>query len=101
LETFHANEFYGGNGASPRAGGIFDAAGSLSGTTYAGGSNDDGVVFELMPPESGQTIWSYSSLFTSQGSVLNAGTLFGAASTGGVIKASGTAEGTIIEIPPQ
>jgi hypothetical protein len=33
--------------------------------------------------------------------VLNAGAIFGTASTGEIIKGSGTAEGTIIEIPPQ
>ena len=49
--------FAGGNdGASPYAGVIFDVAGGLYGTTFAGGSYDEGTVFRLTPSGSGQ--WS-------------------------------------------
>jgi len=37
----------GADGANPDAGLTFDAAGNLYGTTYAGGTNKSGVVFEL------------------------------------------------------
>jgi uncharacterized repeat protein (TIGR03803 family) len=49
--------FAGGNdGASPYAGVIFDVAGGMYGTTFAGGSSGDGTVFRLTPSRSGQ--WS-------------------------------------------
>jgi uncharacterized repeat protein (TIGR03803 family) len=38
----------------------FDAAGNLYGTTWAGGVNGDGVVFELSPQGGG--VWSESIL---------------------------------------
>jgi uncharacterized repeat protein (TIGR03803 family) len=42
--------FPGGNGgAYPRSGVIFDNAGNLYGTTVGGGSQFDGVVFQLVP----------------------------------------------------
>lgn len=40
-------EFNGTNGQSPYAGLVADAAGNLYGTTYYGGANNDGVVFEV------------------------------------------------------
>jgi uncharacterized repeat protein (TIGR03803 family) len=39
--------FNGGNGAGPKASLIRDAAGDLFGTTSAGGTNNDGTVFEV------------------------------------------------------
>jgi uncharacterized repeat protein (TIGR03803 family) len=39
--------FDGGNGAYPTAGLIVDAAGDLFGTTFQGGANDCGTVFEV------------------------------------------------------
>ena len=42
--------FTGGNdGGIPFAGLIVDAAGNFYGTTYSGGANGDGTVFELAP----------------------------------------------------
>jgi hypothetical protein len=42
--------FAGGNdGGSPQGGVILDSAGNLNGTTYAGGLEGGGVVFELQP----------------------------------------------------
>jgi uncharacterized repeat protein (TIGR03803 family) len=41
------------DGAEPEAGLIFDSAGYLYGTTYAGGSKGGGTVFELTPNGSG------------------------------------------------
>ena len=42
LASFNAT-----NGEDPEAGVIFDSAGNLYGTTYGGGSNGDGTVFEV------------------------------------------------------
>ena len=39
--------FNGTNGAHPYAGLTFDAQGNLYGTTYSGGTNNDGTVFEV------------------------------------------------------
>jgi uncharacterized repeat protein (TIGR03803 family) len=43
----------GADGAYPAANLIFDASGSFCGTTYAGGSNAEGTVFELTPEAGG------------------------------------------------
>ena len=85
-------------GAEPRAGVVFDAAGNLYGTTYEGGNNlycngyGCGSVFELVRPTSGKH-WRFVSLVDfdgSNGALLRAGltinasgTLFGATLYGG------------------
>jgi uncharacterized repeat protein (TIGR03803 family) len=57
--------FTGGNdGANPFSGLVFDSAGNLYGTTYAGGSNGFGTVFRLAPSGSE---WTLSVLYTFQG----------------------------------
>ena len=43
----------GTDGTSPRAGVIFDATGNLYGTTYAGGTYNLGILFELTPAGGG------------------------------------------------
>lgn len=53
-----------GDGSSPSAGLIFDAAGSLYGTTLFGGTYGCGVVFELTSTISG---WSESVLYSFTG----------------------------------
>jgi len=47
LSTLH--DFHGGDGRNPRCNLIMDANGNLYGTTYAGGRNNLGVVFEITP----------------------------------------------------
>jgi uncharacterized repeat protein (TIGR03803 family) len=58
-KTLH--RFYGADGQSPTAGLIFDAAGSLYGTTASGGTYDGGTVFKLTPNSDGK--WSESVLY--------------------------------------
>jgi uncharacterized repeat protein (TIGR03803 family) len=59
--------FAGGNdGASPYAGVIFDVAGGMYGTTFAGGSYGDGTVFRLTPSRSGQ--WTEHVILAFDGS---------------------------------
>ena len=41
--------FTGADGANPRAGVAFDKQGNLYGTTYYGGTNNNGIVFKLVP----------------------------------------------------
>ena len=62
------------DGAHPRAGLTIDAAGNLYGTTYIGGSLDQGTVFELVvsPQGATQAIIDQVNAFYSQG-VLNKG----------------------------
>lgn len=59
--------FTGQRGADPRAGFIADAAGNLYSTTYEGGTNGMGTVFELSPPAAGQTEWTNQILFAFDG----------------------------------
>lgn len=79
------------DGANPVAGLIFDSAGNLYGTTYSGGANGWGTVFELSPSGSG---WTKTILYNFQnandgrapnGGVIfdQAGNLYGATSRGG------------------
>lgn len=61
-----------GQGAEPRDGLVFDAAGNLYGTTYEGGDNEVcngygcGTIFELMAPVSGKH-WTYKTLIDFDG----------------------------------
>ncbi len=103
----YTSNFNGANGACPFAGVIADANGNLLGTTYEGGANNEGTVFEIVnnnPP----TAPSYASTPivlvsfngangakpTYAGLVTDAnGNLFGTTTYGG---ASG--DGTVFEI---
>jgi uncharacterized repeat protein (TIGR03803 family) len=70
---------------------VFDQAGNLYGTTIEGGSNDQGVVYELSPSASG---WTQNILYNMEAQASgyfpysgvifdNAGNLYGTASMGG------------------
>jgi uncharacterized repeat protein (TIGR03803 family) len=75
LHTFH-----GGDGELPRAGLIFDVAGSLYGTTQDGGAHKGGTVFKLTPNADGS--WTETVLHSfngSDGRVPLAGLIFDAA----------------------
>ena len=66
-ETVEYSFLYNGtDGATPRAGLIFDGAGNLYGTTSDGGAYDHGAVFELSPAQGGgwneQLLLSFKSL---------------------------------------
>jgi uncharacterized repeat protein (TIGR03803 family) len=47
----------GKDGSAPRAGLTFDSAGNLYGTTFAGGSSGDGIVFKLAPKTRPELKW--------------------------------------------
>jgi uncharacterized repeat protein (TIGR03803 family) len=82
-----------GDGAFPRAGLVQDKKGNLYGTTYSGGSTNNGAVFELSPNNDGS--WSESILYSFLGGNKDgsapsaevtfdaAGNLYGTASDGG------------------
>jgi len=52
------------DGDSLQGGLIADGHGNLYGTTSSGGTNGDGIVFELTPPAPGQKLWSEHVLWT-------------------------------------
>ena len=103
------------NGAHPEAGLIFDAAGNLYGTTYAGGAPvEAGTVFELSPPAAGRTAWTETVLrrfnrpgaaYPDAGVILDAGgNLYGTTSSGGNLIACRPYNtggcGTVFELTP-
>jgi uncharacterized repeat protein (TIGR03803 family) len=55
------------DGAEPEAGLIFDAAGNLYGTTYAGGGHSRGTIFELKPQAGGGWVRKVLHIFNSNG----------------------------------
>ncbi|MGD0824963.1 MAG: choice-of-anchor tandem repeat GloVer-containing protein [Terriglobales bacterium] len=93
----------GKDGALPAADLVMDAKGAIYSTTAAGGSSNNGTVFKLTPPGSGETAWTEKRLTTFNGSdgsysdsgllplkvgkavVLFGGTLFGGGDGVGVI----------------
>jgi uncharacterized repeat protein (TIGR03803 family) len=94
-----------GDGGTPKASLIFDAAGNLYGTTYAGGAFGIGTAFELSPQSGGG--WTESILHSfgngEDGSALFAGVtfdvsgnLYGTAWTGGAFGG-----GTVYELTPE
>jgi uncharacterized repeat protein (TIGR03803 family) len=89
---------------------IFDSKGNLYGTTYSGGTNGDGAVFELTPNGSGgwteSVLYSFCSVTNCadgenpvSGLVMDSsGNLYGTTWTGGVD--TGTLNGAVFELSP-
>ncbi|HEY5177522.1 MAG TPA: choice-of-anchor tandem repeat GloVer-containing protein [Terriglobales bacterium] len=59
----------GSDGANPIGGLIFDQSGNLYGTTYSGGANGGGTVYQLSPSSGGWTLTTLYSFSGSGGSV--------------------------------
>ncbi|MFZ0321863.1 MAG: choice-of-anchor tandem repeat GloVer-containing protein [Candidatus Sulfotelmatobacter sp.] len=58
------HDFTGGDdGFQPEAGVIFHNGMSLYGTTFWGGTEKSGTVFELSPPAAGKTGWTKTTIF--------------------------------------
>jgi uncharacterized repeat protein (TIGR03803 family) len=87
------------DGTEPLHNVVFDRAGNLYGTTYTGGTNGGGTVFELSPSGSGwteQIIANFASGSAPQAGLIidSAGNLYGA--TDGV----GTSSAEVFELSP-
>jgi uncharacterized repeat protein (TIGR03803 family) len=94
----------GPDGAQPQTGLIFDAAGNLYSTTYNGGANGEGTVFELMPKAGGGSTEKVLYSFEGGTDGINpigelifdaAGNLYGTTYWGGT-----HAYGTVFELTP-
>lgn len=89
------------DGASPYSEVVFDQAGNLYGTTYGGGLNDAGAVYELLPFDGG---WAERVLYSfaggDDGALPQAGLIF---DTGGNLYGTASADahyGTVYELTP-
>lgn len=101
--------FYGPEGAIPFDAVVMDAQGNLYGTTWGGGSHEQGTVFKLTP--SGDGTWTYQALYNFTGRsdgdrpesklIVDAnGNLYGTTLYGGSGNCNGGC-GVVFEITPQ
>ena len=104
-QVLHSFRNNGTDGIDPDGGAIFDAAGNLYGTTWAGGTYEGGTVYELTPAAGGgwteKVLYSFNSTGTGgnapySGLVFDAvGNLYGTTYYGGTYSA-----GTVFELTP-
>jgi uncharacterized repeat protein (TIGR03803 family) len=107
-ETVYSFAGPGGDGAFPIAGLVADTQGNLYGTTYQGGSSNDGIVFKISTTTGKETILhnftgGSDGMWPQAGLVLdNAGNLYGTTVYGGtdnigtVFKVTRTAKETVV-----
>jgi uncharacterized repeat protein (TIGR03803 family) len=98
------------DGANPVAGIVFDAAGNIYGTTYAGGEYDKGTVFELVAQVgkgkyTEKILWSFNGTdgwgATYSLTLDNAGNLYGTTSAGGTTYSDQNGgDGVVFEVTP-
>jgi len=116
--TIYQFQGYPTDGEFPVAGLVFGSNGSLYGTTLGGGTEDGGTVFDLSPPQAGQTSWTESIVYTFQGGAIgkeptdgaepaasllidDSGNIIGTTSKGGGQGPGGAGNyGTVFEISP-
>jgi uncharacterized repeat protein (TIGR03803 family) len=103
-KVLHSFDLNGKDGAYPLAGLIFDAKGNLYGTTYAGGTNGFGAVFEL---RSVKGIWTEQVLHSfnpdgRDGAEPEAGLIFDAKGNlyGTTLQGGTYDDGTVFELMP-
>jgi uncharacterized repeat protein (TIGR03803 family) len=110
-------DFHGGNdGGAPFGGVVMDANGTLYGTAYAGGVNNEGVVFKLTPPGPSHPTWTETVLHNfsydwvykihdgaspCSGLIMDAsGALYGTTIGGGATNQFGYGYGTVFKLSP-
>ncbi len=106
-KVLHNFNYNGTDGDNPRASLIIDAAGNLYGTTFWGGTDDIGTVFELVPMPGGSWTERVLHSFTYSGTdgaypyaglIFDAaGNLYGTTSEGGISPGS-TGAGAVFEL---
>jgi len=89
------------DGWTPRAGLIGDTHGNLYGTTYGGGAQGDGTVFEVTPSGTEIDLHDFSQNSSTDGRnpvglIMQSGNLYGTTYEGGAIGG-----GTVFELTPQ
>jgi uncharacterized repeat protein (TIGR03803 family) len=92
------------DGQTPLAGVVFDSAGMLYGTTYGGGKNSYGTVFELNPSTGAlTTLYSFCSLANcTDGYHPYAGVVFGkGGELYGTTYSGGAGNGTVFRLNPK
>jgi uncharacterized repeat protein (TIGR03803 family) len=104
-QVLHSFNHNGMDGIVPDGGVIFDAAGNVYSTTWAGGTYSGGTVFELTPQGGGG--WTEKVLYSfgngTDGAFLAAGLIFDTAGNlYGTTAGGGTySKGTVFELTPQ
>jgi len=92
-----------GDGAVPLAGVVFDSAGNLYGTTTGGGSDGDGIAFELSPMPDGE--WAETVLHNfnwTDGAHPEANLIFDSSGNlyGTTVYGGANGQGTVFELSP-
>ncbi len=98
----------GTDGARPMGGVVVDSSGNIYGTTLQGGTDNNGTVFELLPPASSGGDWTFKTLYSFAGGIdgsgpggnllLRGGVIYGTTTGGGSTSNSGN--GTVFSIVP-